>query len=126
MITFAKISIRYGDIADAKISSKYGDAIRDSFGDASGSAGRWTLVLSTEYSIARRDIDDCRYWNIVGVLKLDTVKGLLCIVLGARQGRCGHCNRVTVYRTRRRARYGDLKIVTGLLLGLAEGEDRIR
>ena len=79
MNTFAKISSRYGDIADAKIF----------IGDAGGSAGRWSLV----------------YWSIVGVSKLDTVTGLLYIVFDARRGRRGHYERAIVYRTWRRARY---------------------
>ena len=41
MITFAKISSRYGDIADTKISSKYGDAI----GETRSIVG----VLKSEY-----------------------------------------------------------------------------
>ena len=62
MIAFAKISCRYGDLADAKISSKYGDAIRDTIGDASGSAGRWSLVLSIEF-LRRVRIDFVEYQN---------------------------------------------------------------
>ena len=38
-----------------EISSEYGDAIEDAIGCASGSAGRWSLVVSIEYVSEYRD-----------------------------------------------------------------------